>query len=447
MTTDIRGHLLSAEEARSQLEAGLEHYRSRTKQMFLALNDDDVHRQHDSIMSPLVWDLGHVGNFEELWLLRRIDGRPAHDPRLDEMYNPFDNPRWARGDLPLLDRNEALDYIDEVRGDALEIVRRSDLDPANPLIRDGYVFRMVIQHEAQHQETILQALDLRDDLPPYSLGGHRSSATTRTVDDTERIAIPGGTFLQGTDDTTEGYDNERPRHPVELETFVIDRFPATNRRYAEFVEGDGYQRSEFWTSDGWDWRSGLDIEAPQGWTPKIGGGWLIRRFGRVLDLDPAEPVQHVSFHEAEAFARFAGARLPTEAEWEKAATWGPEATKPNVYPWGSAAPSTALANVGSLALGPSPVGSFPSGASDYGVEQLLGDVYEWTSSPFAGYPGFASFPYPEYSEAFFDDPEFRVLRGASWATSADVTRNTFRNWDYRIRRQIFAGIRLAWDAV
>jgi iron(II)-dependent oxidoreductase len=167
----------------------------------------------------------------------------------------------------------------------------------------------------------------------------------------------------------------------------------------------------------------------------------------VLDLDPAEPVQHVSFHEAEAFARFAGARLPTEAEWEKAATWGPEATKPNVYPWGSATPSTALANVGSLALGPSPVGSFPSGASDYGVEQLLGDVYEWTSSPFAGYPGFASFPYPEYSEAFFDDPEFRVLRGASWATSADVTRNTFRNWDYRIRRQIFAGIRLAWEEI
>jgi len=445
MTTDIRGKRLTESDARRRLAAGLEFYRNRTKALIGPLDDDDLHRQHDALMSPLVWDVGHVGNFEELWLLRELDGRAPHDLRYDQMYNPFDNPRWTRGDLPLLNRTEALDYIDEVRGDVLSILHKVELDPNQPLLHDGYVFQIVIQHEAQHQETILQALDLRDDIVPYPLATRTGVTSTRSVDDAARVLIPGGPFLLGTDDITEAYDNERPRHPVEVETFAIDRFPVSNRRYAEFVEAGGYQRPELWTSEGWEQRTSIDVDAPQGWTRQIGGGWLIRRFGHVIDLDPAEPVQHVSFHEAAAFARFSGGRLPTEAEWEKAAAWGPDATAPNIYPWGSAVPSSQLANVGHSWWGPAPVGSYPAGASAYGVEQLLGDVYEWTTSPFTGYPGYASFPYPEYSEVFFDDPEYRVLRGASWATSTDVTRNTFRNWDYQIRRQIFSGIRLAWD--
>ena len=447
MTADIRGGRLTENEARHQLAAGLEYYRNRTMELIAPLDDDDLHRQHDAIMSPLVWDVGHVGNFEELWLLRELDGRPAHDLRYDEMYNPFDNPRWLRGDLPLLDRSEALEYIDEVRGDVLEVLRRVEMNPSVPLVHNGYVFRMVIQHEAQHQETILQALDLRDDLSPNASVDRHPITAARSVDDTERVVIPAGPFLLGTGDTTEAYDNERPQHTVELDTYAIDRFPVTNRRYAEFIEHGGYEQAELWTSDGWEWRAGVDFDAPQGWARKVGGGWLIRRFGHVLDLDPAEPVQHVSFHEAEAFARFAGGRLPTEAEWEKSASWGPRATTPSIYPWGSAAPSAGLANVGHSRWGPAPVGAYPAGASAYGVEQLVGDVYEWTSSPFVGYPGYTSFPYPEYSEVFFDDPEYRALRGASWATSTDVTRNTFRNWDYRVRRQIFSGIRLVWEEV
>jgi iron(II)-dependent oxidoreductase len=444
VTVDLRSGR-SREELRRALLAGLDYYRRRTKNMIDPLDDDDVQRQHHEIMSPLVWDVGHVGNFEEFWVLREVDGRPAHDPRYDEMYNPFDNPRWVRGDLPLLDREEALAYIDEVRGDAAEILLRAEMDPSHPLLGNGYVFKMVIQHEAQHQETILQALDLREDLPPYGAVHPLRSLRRRRVDDTERVVIPGGSFFFGTDDTSAAYDNERPRHRVEVATFAIDRFPVTNRRFARFVEAGGYQTPEYWSPEGWDWRRGQDIEAPQGWVRQIGGDWLVRRLGHVVELDPAEPVQHVSFHEAEAFALFEGGRLPSEEEWEKAASWGPGATAPRTYPWGSARPGPELANLGQQSWGPAPVGSYPSGASAYGVEQLLGEVYEWTSSPFVGYPGFSSFPYPEYSEVFFGDPEFRVLRGASWATSADVARNTFRNWDYRIRRQIFSGIRLAWD--
>ncbi len=445
MTTDIRGDQLPEVEARRRLAAGLKLYRKRTRHLIDPLSYDDVHRQQSSIMSPLVWDVGHIGNFEEFWLLRELDGRAPHDPLYDEMYNPFDNPRWTRGDLPLLDRDEAVEYSDEVRGDALAILERVDLDPNDPLLRDGYVFKMVIQHEAQHHETILQALDLREDLEPYAVAGFAPPRHESAVDDSEQIRIPGGPFLAGTDERTESYDNERPQHWVEVSAFGIDRFPVTNRRFAEFVEAGGYDRRDLWTSDGWDWRTDEDVEAPQGWIRQVGGGWLIRRFGHILDLDLSEPVQHVSFHEAEAFARFAGGRLPTEFEWEKTASWGPEATTPRIYPWGSTAPSSELANVGQARWGPAPVGSYPSGVSAYGVEQLLGDVYEWTSSPFVGYPGFSAFPYPQYSEVFFDDADYRVLRGASWATSTAVTRSSFRNWDYRVRRQIFSGIRLAWD--
>lgn len=419
-------------------------YRVRTKEMIAPLTDDDLHKQQNDIMSPLVWDVGHVGNFEELWLLRELDGRAPHDAQFDDMYNPFDNPRWCRGDLPLLDRADAVEYMNEVRSDSLAILRRSEFDPESPLLGDGRVFRMVIQHEAQHQETMSQALDMRTDLGPYSLAAFPKADGLRAVDDTERIRIPGGVFYLGTDDRSDTYDNERPQHSVNVDEFWIDRFPTTNRRFAAFVDAGGYGNPEWWSEDGWEWRQSVDEDAPQGWTPKVGGGWLVTRFGHVLDLEPAEPVQHITFHEAEAFASYVGGRLPTEEEWEKAASWGPDARRTVRYPWGDQFDAGA-ANVGGRCWGPMAVGSLPQGASRYGVEQMLGDVYEWTTSAFEGYPGFVAFPYPEYSEVFFGDPEYRVLRGASWATSSSVARNTFRNWDYRMRRQIFSGVRLAWD--
>ncbi|MGI9584890.1 MAG: ergothioneine biosynthesis protein EgtB [Acidimicrobiia bacterium] len=437
-------HATSTSDLKSRLETQLTMYRTRTKEMIAPLTDDDLHKQQNDIMSPLVWDVGHVGNFEELWLLRELDGRAPHDAQFDDMYNPFDNPRWCRGDLPLLDRAEAVDYMNEVRSDSLAILQRSEFDPESPLLGDGYVFRMVIQHEAQHQETMSQALDMRTDLGPYSLAAFPRVDGSRAVDDTERVHIPGGAFLLGTNDRSDAYDNERPQHAVDVGEFWIDRFPTTNRRFATFVDAGGYDNPEWWSEDGWEWRQSVDEDAPQGWTPKLGGGWLVTRFGHVLDLEPAEPVQHITFHEAEAFASYVGGRLPTEEEWEKAASWGPDARRAFRYPWGDQFYS-AYANVGGRRWGPMSVGALPQGASRYGVEQLLGDVYEWTTSAFEGYPGFAAFPYPEYSEVFFNDPEYRVLRGASWATSSSVARTTFRNWDYRIRRQIFSGVRLAWD--
>lgn len=427
------------------LEQALQTIRSRTFRMTDPLSHDDVHRQHNPLMSPIVWDMGHVANFEEFWLLREIDGRDPHDTNLDIMYNPFDNPRWVRAELPILDRAGATEYLNEVREEALGIMHRTDLDPEAPLLRDGYVWSMVAQHEAQHQETVLQALDVRDDLAPYVLAAtRRLPRRTAAADDQARIHVPAGVFVMGTDDHSAAYDNERPAHPVAVDEFWIDKYPVTVRRFDEFVSAGGYERPEYWSDEGWAWLQEVGHLAPQGWMPDLGGGWLVRRFGHVLALDPAEPVEHISFHEAEAFARFVGGRLPTEAEWEKAAAWNPATGSTSTYPWGEALPTPDHANLGHVGWGPAPIGSYPAGASPTGVEQMLGDTYEWTTSFFDGYPGFTMFPYPEYSEVFFGE-EYRVLRGASWATSRWVARSTFRNWDYPIRRQIFSGVRVAWD--
>lgn len=437
--------LIVHDRRRRSLEDDLGSVRSRTHRMMDALTEDDLERQHHSIMSPLIWDVGHVGNFEELWLLRVLDGREPHDERLDHVYNPFENPRWCRGDLGILHRREALEYLREVRGEALSLLRGRAFDQGDPLARDGYVFDMVVQHEAQHQETMLQALDLRTDLDPYPLVTGSPPRRIVTDDDTVRIFVPGGPFRMGTDDTSHAYDNERPAHTVWVDSFWVDRYPVTARRFGRFVDSDGYRISDWWTEEGWEWLQQTGHSAPQGWFRDVDGGWLVRRFGHVTPLDPAEPVQHVSCHEAEAFARWAGARLPTEAEWEKAAVWDPATGASRRYPWGDHLPTGRHANLDHAAWGPRPVGSYPEGRSALGAEQMIGDVYEWTSSFFQPYPGYATFPYPEYSEVFFGR-EYRVLRGSSWATSPLVARPTFRNWDYPIRRQIFAGLRLAWPA-
>ena len=234
MTIDVSPH----ETAKTKIADALDRYRNRTFQLIEPLNYEDIHTQFDSIMSPLVWDVGHVGNVEEIWLLRELDQRVPHDLRLDDIYNPFDNPRWTRGDLPLLNKEEAIEYIGEVRGEAIDVLQRTEPDPTNPLLRDWYVDRMVIQHEAQHQETVLQALDLREDLDPYPAAGPLANRIGRRVDDTDRVHIPGGAFLLGTDDRTNAYDNERPRHRVrgEEERAVADQegavevLPAAARR-------------------------------------------------------------------------------------------------------------------------------------------------------------------------------------------------------------------------
>jgi len=320
--------------------------RERTERLLAGLTDEQLTTQYSPLQSPLVWDLAHIGYFEDLWLLRTVGGQP---PLLDadDLYDSFEHVRAERGELPLLSPAATREYVTEVREQVLALLPTLRFDDGDPLLRDGFVVGMVAQHELQHVETMTQTLELAG----LARGG------PPLVEASGEVLVAGGPFTLGSTDPW-AYDNERPAHGVELAPFWIDRALVTNAEYAEFAE------HEF--------------------------------------ANPNAPVVHVSFDEAEAYARWAGKRLPSEPEWEKAAKAGE-------------------------------------------LEHASGAVWQWTSSFFDGYPGFRSFPYREYSEVFFGR-DYRVLRGGSWVTDPLVARPTFRNWDFPQRKQIFAGIRCARDA-
>ena len=350
------------------LQAG----RDRTLALVAGLADGDLERQIDPIMSPLVWDLAHIAAYEDLWLVHRHSGAPLLRPDLAARYDAFETPRAVRGEIELLDAAGARAYLAEVRERVMEGVERRG---AHPVLHE-----MVLRHELQHTETMRQAMALggllADGEPPQApLGGGDGW-----------ITVPGGPFTMGASSAGFAYDNERPRHVVDVPAFRIARRPVTNATWLTFVEGGGYERREWWSREAWAWKEEYDITHH----PAVATG------------HPDAPVCHVCWFEAAAFARAHGTRLPTEAEWEKAATWDQQSLTGT------------------------------------------GRVWEWTASPFAGYPGFRAHPYREYSEVFFGDGH-RVLRGGSWATHPRVASPTFRNWDLPERRQIFAGVRLARD--
>lgn len=428
IATDLKAHIVDA----------LEEARERTNWLLDPVDDERLMKQHNRLMSPLVWDAGHIGVFEELWLVQNLTGSAPIDEERMHLYDAFDNPRWVRGSLPLLNRAEVAAYRSVVRRRVVEILDEMDLDGDDPLTRGGFVYDMIVQHEHQHNETILQALQLLPDgyrpaLPQPPAG--RDVAL-------DQVQVAAGTYPIGSDGH-EPYDNEHPRHEVELAAFEIDRFPVTCGQFRAFIDDGGYERRQLWTDAGWEWRQEDAVAAPKYWR-QDGDSWVKDRFGHTVPVEYDHPVMHVSFHEADAYCRWAGRRLPTEFEWEVAAAWNPQTRTQRRYPWGEETPTPTLANLDQAMFGTAPVGAYPKGASALGCEQMLGDVYEWTSSDFVGYPGYQSFPYKEYSEVFFGD-EYKVLRGASWATRPAVARNTFRNWDYPIRRQIFCGFRTVRD--
>jgi gamma-glutamyl hercynylcysteine S-oxide synthase len=347
--------------------------RQRTLDLVSHLATEDLERQIAPIMSPLVWDLGHIAAYEDLWLVHRHAGQPLLRPDLAALYDAFETPRAVRGDLEILGHDDAVAYLQAVRERTLAAVASHGVDPV--------IHEMVLQHELQHTETMRQAMAIAGLLPP---GEPRLPGLGPVADgwDAAWLRVPAGPVTLGAPEGRFSYDNERPRHAVHVPGYAIARRPVTNATWLRFVEGGGYVRREWWSDEGWAWKEEYDITHHSG----------------VAAGPPDAPACHVSWFEAEALARWSGARLPTEAEWEKAA----------------------------------------------GRLDGVGHVWEWTASTFRGYPGFRPHPYREYSEVFFGDRYF-VLRGGSWATHPRVATATFRNWDLPERRQIFAGVRLARD--
>jgi iron(II)-dependent oxidoreductase len=357
----------------------LREVRERTLALIDPLDDEQLNRVYSPILSPLAWDLGHIANFEELWLVQTIGDREPLHGDLGRLYDAIENPRRTRGELPILRDAELRAYLTDVRERTLEVMDTVEIGPdaGDPLLREGFVYEMLVAHELQHNETMLQLLQLVDGYePPTGV----LTAGEPVAEGPETVTIEAAAHTIGAPELGFAYDNERPRHTVELPAFEIDRTPVANAAYVAFVEETGAEPPLYWERDGQ-------------------GGWLDTARGNRTPIDPTAPVIHVSWDQADAFARWAGKRLPSEKEWEVAS------------------------------------------------DRLdgLGHGWEWTSSAFEPYPGFRAFPYSEYSEVFFGD-EHRVLRGSSWATHPHISRPSFRNWDLPVRRQIFAGLRCARDA-
>ncbi|TXS49167.1 ergothioneine biosynthesis protein EgtB [Streptomyces sp. t39] len=414
--------------------------RARTALLTSCVDDGELTAQHSPLMSPLVWDLAHIGNQEEQWLLRTVGGREALRPEIDSVYDAFEHPRASRPSLPLLAPAEARLYAADVRGRVLDILEKAELEGA-PLLDAAFAFGMIAQHEQQHDETMLITHQLRRG--PAALTAPEPPDPPAGALPAE-VLVPGGPFTMGTSTEPWALDNERPAHRREVPAFWIDTTPVTCGAYQAFIDDGGYGERRWWADEGWDQIRRHGIGAPLFWR-REGGVWLRRRFGVTEEVPADEPVLHVSWYEADAYARWAGRRLPTEAEWEKAARHDPASGRSRRYPWGDADPALDHANLGQRHLRPARAGSYPAGESPHGVRQLIGDVWEWTASDFLPYPGFVAFPYREYSEVFFG-PGHKVLRGGAFGVDRVACRGTFRNWDLPVRRQIFSGFRTARDA-
>lgn len=431
---------LSTTALREHLAAELTRARARSVVLTDAVEDSELVRQHARIMSPLVWDFAHIGNQEELWLVRDVGGREPLRADIDHLYDAFRHPRPQRPALPLLDPAQTRRYLGEVRSKVLDVLDRTPL-AGRRLVEHGFAFGMIVQHEQQHDETMLATHQLR--VGPAALHAP-APQPERSPDLPAEALVPEGEFTMGTSTEPWALDNERPAHRACTSAYWLDTTPVTNRDYQAFLADGGYDNPRWWSERGWKHRCEAGLVAPQFWYHD-GESWWRSRFGVIEPVPPDEPVVHVSFFEAQAYAAWAGKRLPTEVEWEKAARFDPATGRSRRFPWGDDDPTPAHANLGQRHLQPAVAGSYPAGASPLDVHQLIGDVWEWTSSPFSGYPGFAPFPYREYSEVFFGG-DYRMLRGGSFGTDAAACRGTFRNWDHPVRRQIFVGFRCARDA-
>ncbi|RDI66783.1 ergothioneine biosynthesis protein EgtB [Nocardia pseudobrasiliensis] len=439
MTTHLTGtDHAETERLRERIARVLTRSRERTATL-TAVDEAELVAQHSRLMSPLVWDLAHIGNQEELWLVRDVGGREPVRADIDHLYDAFQHPRADRPALPLLDPIEARGYVGTVRQKVLDVLSDSRLHGSR-LVDGGFAFGMIAQHEQQHDETMLATHQLRTGKPLLSA----PPAPESKVLVTDEIVLPAGEFVMGTSTDPWALDNERPAHPVYVPGFAIDAAPVTNAQYLAFLADGGYDRPELWSERGWAHRQQAGLIAPQFWERDEDDRWWRRVFGTMRLVRPQQPVVHVCWFEAEAYANWAGKRLPTEAEWEKAARFDPATGRSRAYPWGDGEPDERTANLGQRHLEPADVGAYPEGASSSGVHQLIGDVWEWTASGFEPYPGFEAFPYREYSEVFFGG-DYKVLRGGSFGTDEVACRGTFRNWDHPIRRQIFSGFRLARD--
>ena len=407
--------------------------RERTRMLFDLVAEDTYYQRPIALRHPIVFYEGHLPAFSFNTLVKKGLGGPSIDPRLEAIFargiDPHESTAASADRAAWPTRDEVLAFADEADRRVLDALCRADLErPGHPLLDRAEAVFTILEHEAMHHETLLymwHRLPLEEKRPP---DGYAAPLLTTSAPRQEWIEIPAGCATLGVDrhDVVFAWDNELPRHAAEVDTFSIERFNVTNAQYLAFVEAGGYTDAQWWRPDDWNWIQSERISHPLFWEGGTGGkDWHWRGMFERLPLPLAGPV-YVSHAEAAAYVRWRGARLPTEAEYQRAAFGSADGDRQ--YPWGSASPSIEHGVFDFSSWDPEPVGSHPAGQSAWGVDDLVGNGWEWTGTTFAPFPGFrAMASYPEYSADFFDG-DHMVLKGASPVTAADLLRPTFRNW-------------------
>lgn len=424
--------------------------RKTTMTLFSPLDVEDAVIQSDAFGSPPNWHIAHV-----TWFFQKVLEKYGYNPQagsgvkyLNSYYQKYGDilPKSERGKYPRPTVKQTLLYRTDMEKMVASFLKEfeSRQEPVPEGLR--YDVTLGIQHEMQHQE--LMIYDLQHYFQRFSdpLDSYRPQTVreppSRTDMPTGMVEIPGGLYQLGFHGTGFCYDNEMPEHPVYLQPFKIDVSPVSNGDFVKFIEEGGYQDYKYWLADGWDLIQDQGWKAPLYWEQK-GGKWMKKDFRGLNDLDPDEPVVNVSYFEADAYAHWAHKRLPTEAEWEKAASWNEDLQRKTIYPWGDEPPTSDHANLlESWIWGPTKIGSYPKGKSYYGCHQMLGDVWEWTSSEYTLYPGFMS-KFPEYTDKWAVNQ--KVSRGGCFATPFNQIRNSYRNYFKPHERILFAGFRCAQD--
>lgn len=411
--------------------------RSRTQGLTHDLSSEQLMGPMLPIVNPVLWEIGHVGWFHEYWTLRHVHGAAPMLERADALWNSSTVAHDTRWDLALPDRDGIFGFLSRVLERQIERLGRGVDEQGR------YFYELAIRHEDMHVEALAYTRQTLRYPAPANLGSIPAPRAGGWLGDAD---VAGGRWRLGST-AADGFvfDNEKWAHAVELQPFRIARAPVTNAEFAAFIEAGGYRAREFWTEEGWAWRKREGAERPVYWLPKQDGQWLWRRHTRPEELPPDAPVAFVNWHEAQAWCRWAGRRLPTEAEWEAAAIGEPAAGGTRLaegkrrWPWGEAPPGRQHANLDFAFLGPVDVAAFSAGDSAFGCRQMLGNVWEWTASDFLPFPGFSADPYEDYSQPWFGTR--KVLRGGSWATSARLARPLYRNFFTPERNDVIAGFR------
>lgn len=405
----------SLADRRLQIRQAMEQCRAATLALFETLDREPFCRQAHPDFSPVGWHLGHIGYTEGLWLLEHLAGHPPLFPQYRRLLAADGLPKQERALLP--DKQEILAYLETIRAQVFAYLETAPLD------QEERLWRWLLQHESQHCETIALVLALQQ--VEKGLQGKEALLVNPSSPEPNLIQISAGSFEQG-NTGLDALDNEGPPQQVYLDTYWIDAYPVTCGQYREFMAAGGYGNPQWWSPEGWEWLQTQNLTHPLYW--REGTQW------------DQHPVCGVSWYEADAYARFVGKRLPTEAEWEKAASWNPQTQQKQTFPWGEALPAQQHCNHCHHVGQTTPVNYFPAGRSPYGCWDMLGNVWEWTATWFDAYPGFTPYPYRGYSQVYFDR-QHRVLRGGSWATRPWALRGAFRNWYHPYVREIFAGFR------